>query len=226
MRMRRKKHLSERLAACSDRLLTYWPDELAFSVHEDGSARLDLATCFEREQPVELEIGCGKGTFICELAQREPAVNFLAVEKNESALLLACEKAAALGLRNVYFISTDAEYLPRILPNDFARCIYLNFSCPFPKKRYASHRLTHAHFLALYRAWLLPGGEIRQKTDDRDLFAFSLVSLSQSGYVLQEVSLDLHNSGIEGNIVTEYEARFVAEGKPIHYLRATAPETK
>ena len=221
MRMRRKKHLDERFAACGDRVRFYWPDELAFSIREDGSERIDLTQCFDAPAPVEMEIGCGKGGFICELAQRHPEVNFLAVEKNESALLLAVEKAAALGLRNVYFLSTDAEYLARILPTEpFARRLYLNFSCPFPKKRYASHRLTDPHFLAHYRRWLLPEGEIRQKTDDANLFTYSLESLSKSNFTLEKVTLDLHNSDVEGNIVTEYEARFLSQGKPIYYLEA------
>ena len=220
MRMRRKKHLGERLDACRGIVTSYWPEKLAFSVWEDGSDRLDLCAVFGNDHPVEMEIGCGKGSFICELAQRRPQTNFIAVEKSESALVIACERANRMGLQNVHFISTDAEYLPRILPIGFAETIYLNFSCPYPKKRYASHRLTHAHFLEMYRKWLVPGGEIRQKTDDRDLFAFSLVSLSEAGFVLRDVSLDLENSGAEDNIVTEYEARFVAMGKPICYLRA------
>lgn len=221
MRMRRKKHLSERLDACRGIVTSYWPEELAFSVWEDGSDRLDLSAVFGNDHPIEMEIGCGKGSFICELAQRRPQTNFIAVEKSESALVIACERASALGLKNVHFISTDAEYLPRILPLAFTGRIYLNFSCPFPKKRYASHRLTHPHFLDRYRRWLIPGGEIVQKTDDADLFAFSLVSLSGAGFVLQDVSLDLEHSDVEGNIVTEYESRFVAMGKPIYYLRAT-----
>lgn len=220
MRMRRKKHLSERLEACREIVTSYWPQELAFSLWEDGSDRLDLSAVFGNDRPVELEIGCGKGSFICELAQRRPQINFLAVEKSESALVIACERAAALGLKNLHFLSTDAEYLPRILPLGFAETIYLNFSCPYPKKRYASHRLTHAHFLDMYRRWLIPGGEIRQKTDDAGLFAFSLVSLSEAGFVLCDVSLDLENSGVQDNIVTEYESRFVAMGKPIYYLCA------
>ena len=222
MRMRRKKHLEERFDACRSYVTSYWPEVLAFSVWEDGSDRLDLCELFGNDHPVELEIGCGKGSFICQLAERSPQINFLAVEKSESALVIACERAQALGLKNVHFISTDAEYLPRILPLAFAGRIYLNFSCPFPKKRYASHRLTHAHFLEMYRQWLTSDGEIRQKTDDADLFAFSLVSLSEAGFVLCDVSLDLENSNINDNIVTEYESRFVAMGKPIYYLCAVA----
>ena len=221
MRMRRKKHLGERLDACRKIVTFYWPEELAFSVWEDGSDRLDLSTVFGSDRPVEMEIGCGKGSFVCEMAQRHPQINFLAVEKSESALVIACERAAALGLNNVHFVSTDAEYLPRILPSHFVSRIYLNFSCPFPKKRYASHRLTHEHFLDMYREWLTADGEIRQKTDDANLFEFSLVSLSRSGYILRDVSMDLKESDVTENVVTEYESRYRAMGKPIYYLRAT-----
>ena len=220
MRMRRKKHLNVRLAACGEIVTSYWPEELAFSVWDDGSDRLDFAAVFGNDNPIEMEIGCGKGGFICELARRHPDVNFIAVEKSESALVIACEKAQALGLSNVHFISTDAEYLPRILPHGFARRIYLNFSCPYPKKRYASHRLTDRHFLLMYRSWLTPKGDVRQKTDDPDLFAFSISSLSSAGFIIADVILDLHHSNIDDNIVTEYESRFLAQGKSIFYLRA------
>ena len=167
------------------------------------------------------EIGCGKGGFICELAARHPDVNFLAVELYANVLVSACETAQKRGLTNIRFLSGNAEYLARFIPPHSIRRLYLNFSTPFPKKRQATHRLTHPHFLEMYKDLLVPGASLIQKTDGRVFFQYSLESLSQCGYTLKEVSLDLHADGIEDNIVTEYESRFVAQGLPIYRVEAT-----
>ena len=98
--------------------------------------------------------------------------------------------------------------------------IFLNFSCPFPKKSHASHRLTSPTFLKLYKELLCENGEIHQKTDNQQLFEYSLEQLSQFGFALKNISLDLHNSDFKGNIVTEYEQRFVSLGQPIYRLEA------
>lgn len=221
MRMRRKKNIESRLLACRDLLKVYQPEDLTFSVKPDGSEKLNFSEWFGNENPVEIELGCGKGAFICEMAKRNPNINFLAVERSENVLVLAAETAQKMRLTNVRFLATYVEYLPHLFPEHFTDQIYLNFSCPFPKKRYAVHRLTHPRFLALYRGWLKPDGQIRQKTDDPDFFAFSLESLSQCGFVLHRVVMDLHHSDIQDNIPTEYETRFAAIGKPILYLQAS-----
>ncbi len=219
MRMRRKKYLDERLAECAALYLNLQVENTRFDAAE-APQLLDLAALFGNDRPVELEIGCGKGGFICELAARHPEVNFLAMEKYSNVLVSACEAARERGLPNVRFLWGDAEYLPRFIPPHSIRRLYLNFSTPFPKKRQITHRLTHGHFLEIYRVLLQPGATVEQKTDDRGLFQFSLEQFSQSGYILQRVSLDLHAEEYPANIVTEYESRFVQQGLPIYRLEA------
>ncbi len=223
MRMRRKKNLDTRMALCADRVTNMQVDDRHFGADEE-SHLLDLATMFGNDNPIELEIGCGKGGFICQIAAKHPEINYLAVEKYGNVLVSACEQAAQMGLNNVHFLWGDAEYLPRYIPEGRISRLYLNFSTPFPKKRYAIHRLTHRHFLHLYRGLLQPGAAVVQKTDDRGLFQFSLEEFSQSGYILQQVSLDLHADDYPDNIITEYEQRFINEGMPIYRVEATTPK--
>ncbi len=225
MRMRRKKHLDDRMEACDDLMINMLIGNRHFGATEEQHL-LDLPALFGRERPVELEIGCGKGGFICELAARRPETDFLAVEKYGNVLVTACEAVRARGLTNVRFLWGDAEYLPRFLPAHSLSRLYLNFSTPYPKKQQATHRLTHGHFLQLYRGLLQPGAAIEQKTDDRGLCQFSLEQYSAAGYTLRHVSLDLHaeQAKYPDNIVTEYESRFVAQGLPIYRLEATAPK--
>lgn len=223
MRMRRKKHLEERLADFAHRYTNMRLDDKRFGLDAPGRT-LDVAAVFGNDHPVELEIGCGKGGFICDMAELHPEKNFLAVEKYGNVLISACELAEERGLHNVWFLWGDAEYLPVFLPAGCVTALYLNFSTPFPKKRAASHRLTHRHFLEIYRRLLVPGGTVVQKTDDRGLFQFSLEEFSQSGYILDSVSLDLHADDIPDNVMTEYERRFVAEGLPIYRAVARLPK--
>ena len=219
MRMRRKKHLEERLAECGDMIIYMDREDRNYQV-KDTKDMLDPAALFGREAPLELEIGCGKGQFICELAAREPGKNFLAVEKASNVIVDAAAKAIAAGLTNVRFMRGGAEYLQSYIPEHSVSRIYLNFSCPFPKKSYAAHRLTHHRFLEIYKTLMLPGAEIHQKTDNRGFFEFSLEEFSQNGWKLKNISLDLHASDFEGNIVTEYEKRFSEQGFPIYRLEA------
>ncbi len=223
MRMRRKKNLDTRMELCADRVTNMQVDNRRFGA-DDQQQLLDFTAIFGNRNPVALEIGCGKGGFICEIAARHPDINYVAVEKYGNVLVTACERAAAMGLHNVWFLWGDAEYLPRFIPAGSIFRLYLNFSTPFPKKRYAIHRLTHRHFLELYKGLLCPGATVEQKTDDRGLFQFSLEEFSQSGYTLQRVSLHLHADDYPDNIVTEYEQRFMDEGLPIYRVEATAPK--
>ena len=217
MRMRRKKNLDERLQECADVMTNIQVEDRRFGA-EVTDTHLDLATLFGNGNPVHLEIGCGKGGFLCEMAARHPEINFLAMEKYANVLVTACEAAKAAGLKNVHFLWGDAEYLPRFLPPHSIRRLYLNFSTPYPKMRHATHRLTHRHFLEIYRRLLTETAAILQKTDDRGLFLFSLEELSAAGYCLKNLSLDLHAENDPDNIVTEYEQRFVSQGLPIYRL--------
>ena len=130
------------------------------------------------------------------------------------------------GIRNVRFIKSNAEYLPKYIRDGVIERIFLNFSCPFPKNKYASHRLTHRRFLEIYKALMAPGAEIHQKTDNAKFFEFSIEQLTGFGFALKNVSLDLHASGFVGNIETEYERRFASQGLPIYRLEAYMREER
>ena len=221
MRMRRKKHLEERMTACEALVTSMYGEERSFDPSIRQERFLDLKSVFKREAPLYLEIGCGKGQFACELAKRNPDINILAVEKSSNVLVDAAERAMGEDLPNLHFLLGPAEYLPSYLAPKCADRIYLNFSCPFPKKSYASHRLTHRGFLEIYKKLLKDGAEIHQKTDNVRFFEFSIEEFSQSGFMLKNVTFDLHASGFEGNILTEYEEKFLADGANIYRLEAT-----
>lgn len=221
MRMRKKKYLSERLEAVSDLILDTDREEKDFEKATEIKEYFNFAEIFGNSNPIELEIGCGKGQFICELAKRHPEINYIAVEKERNVVVGAVEKVKKAGLTNVRFIAGCAQYLPRFIPDGSISRIYLNFSCPYPKEKYRKHRLTHSFFLKIYRRLLVENGEIHQKTDNMHFFEFSIEQLSLEGYIIKNVSLDLHNSDFEGNIVTEYEKRFSDLGQPIYRLEAS-----
>ena len=217
MRMRKKKYLDERLEACKDVCLGWIPDP----VHANGeTCTIDVGGTFGNNAPLHLEIGCGKGRFANTTAQLHPDINFIAVEQTPNVIVAAMEQTKELGLPNLRYFMGKAEYLRNVLAPDSVEQIYLNFSCPFPKTKYAKHRLTHKRFLDIYREILINGGKIIQKTDNRDFFEFSLESLRENGFELAFVTEDLHNSTITGNIITEYEQRFLSQGLPIYYLEA------
>lgn len=218
MRMRRKKNLDERLSACADILIICEGDDLNFTTAPQKKDYIDFEKIFGNNNSLELEIGCGKGKFACEIAKRNPDINYIAVEKSSNVIVEACEKAKEEGIKNLIFLKCGAEYLERYIKDNSIDRIYLNFSCPFPKKKYAAHRLTNKHFLSIYKSLLKSGGEIHQKTDNRNFFEYSIEQFSDFGYILKNISLDLHNSGFEDNIVTEYETKF-SDG-PIYRLEA------
>ncbi len=220
MRMRRKKNLDERLAACSSVNLGWLIDYAAESRGEVQQCTLDTMKIFGNNNPVHLEVGCGKGGFIVEAAKRNPDINFIAVEMARNVIVSAMELAMQLNLPNLKFLMGKAEYLEKFFPENSVDRIYLNFSCPYPKETYKKHRLTHSVFLEIYKKILIKDGEIFQKTDNMKLFEFSIESFSACGFKLQNISLDLHNSSYEGNIVTEYEKRFSDAGFPIYRLEA------
>ena len=220
MRMRKKKHLEDRLSAVSDILFISDIEDRNFNTAIEEKEYIDLDKWFCRSAPLYLEIGCGKGKFACTYAKEHPEINLIAVEKSGNVLVEACETAKQQGIENLRFIKSSAEYIEKYLKDASVERIFLNFSCPFPKKAYASHRLTHRKFLNIYKRIMKKGAEIHQKTDNMHFFEFSLEHLSSSGFALKNVSLDLHNSDFEGNIETEYEHRFASLGQPIYRLEA------
>ncbi len=173
---------------------------------------------FANDNPIYLEIGMGKGDFLIESAKENRDINYIGIEKYDSVIARAIEKVPD-DLTNLRLIRGDALDLGEMFSKEIDR-IYLNFSDPWPKKRHMNRRLTSHIFLKIYDKVFKNRPEIHQKTDNIDLFAYSIVSLSTYGYTLEEVSLDLHNSDIQNNVMTEYEKRFVKLGHKINYLVA------
>lgn len=219
MRMRRKKNLEERLAGCGDYLIYLDREDKNFQDKTEKNI-IDFEAIFGNSNPVELEIGCGKGKFSREIARKNPDINYLAVEKSSNVVVEAAEKGLEEGIKNLRFARGGAEYLDCFIKERSIQNIYLNFSCPYPKNSYAAHRLTHKNFLEIYKKILCENGEIYQKTDNMHFFEFSIEQFTACGFALKNVSLDLHNSNFEGNIMTEYEAKFTSQGLPIYRLEA------
>ena len=217
--MRRKKHLYEKLLTCTN-LIDTPPVQTDYRQEVLKKEYLDLTSIFGNDHPLHLEIGCGKGQFICTLALNNPETNYLAVEVNRNVLVDACRKAMELQLDNLVFLRCGAEVLTKYLCPGSASRIYLNFSCPYPKKAYENRRLTNLRFMPVYAELLADGGEIHQKTDNMHFFEYSVEQFSSGGFRLKNISLDLHHSGFEGNIKTEYEEKFSAKGLPIYRLEA------
>ncbi|MCQ2478346.1 MAG: tRNA (guanosine(46)-N7)-methyltransferase TrmB [Clostridia bacterium] len=220
MRMRKKKHLEERLSDVSDYLYISDCSDRNFNTAINNKDYIDLEKFFGNDNPLYLEIGCGKGKFAAEYAKTHPEINLLAVEKESNVIVSACENAKAQGIKNLKFLKCSAEYIERHIKEKSVHRIFLNFSCPFPKNKYASHRLTSENFLKIYKRIMADGAEIHQKTDNMHFFEFSIEQFSNASFAIKNLSLDLHNSDFEGNIVTEYEQRFLELGMPIYRLEA------
>ncbi|MDF2557115.1 MAG: trmB [Bacillales bacterium] len=171
---------------------------------------------FGNNNPIHIEVGTGKGQFITGMAMKNPQINYIAIEVSKNVLVNALEKVIQNEISNIKLMLVDAENLPNIFTEGEVALVYLNFSDPWPKTRHEKRRLTYKSFLDLYKSILPKNGEIHFKTDNRGLFEFSLVSFNQYGMDFKFVSLDLHNSDYEGNIMTEYEAKFSAKGNPIY----------
>lgn len=192
-----------------------------YVVQEPEKLKGKWNTLFGNDHPIHVEIGMGKGKFIMQLAAENPEINYIGIEKYSSVLLRALQKRNEVELSNLYFIRFDAEYLNDIFDKDELSRVYLNFSDPWPKDRHAKRRLTSKEFFRRYDQCLKKEGEVIFKTDNRALFDFSLEEVKIAGWELRDVTFDLHHSEyLEGNVMTEYEERFVTLGNPINKLVA------
>lgn len=194
-----------------------------YVIHEDvmEEKRGHWREVFGRELPIYIEVGMGKGRFITELAQANPERNYVGIEKYSSVLLRALEKREQLPeLKNLYFLRMDAEDLPKVFAENEVDGIYLNFSDPWPKDRHAKRRLPSKEFLARYHRILKPEGRVEFKTDNRKLFDFALEQAKEANWIIDSFTYDLHHDPkmMEGNVMTEYEERFSAQGNPIHKM--------
>lgn len=184
---------------------------------------------FGNHHPIHIEIGMGKGRFILNMAKENPKINYVGIERYSSVLLRAIEKFDTdefKDMKNLRFICMDARRIEEVFaPGEVAR-IYLNFSDPWPKARHAKRRLTSTEFLERYENILLPYGTLEFKTDNTELFNFSLEQIKEAGWSLQNFTYDLHHNEElnKNNVMTEYEEKFSAAGNPINKLIAIKKE--
>lgn len=173
---------------------------------------------FQNDNPIHIEVGCGKGQFMMGLAATFPDINFIAIEKYDSVLVRTLERISTIDLKNLKIILLDALMLEEVFDKGEVSRIYLNFSDPWPKNAHAKRRLSSYVYLNIYRNILACDGEIFQKTDNRKLFEYSIESFSQNDWYLSNISLDLHKTD-QFNITTEYEDKWSQKG-PIYRLEA------
>lgn len=194
--------------------------ESAYVIQNPEKRRGCWQEVFGNQNPVQIEVGMGKGRFIMDMARLHPEVNYIGIEMYDSVLLRAVQKIEQLEekLPNLYFIRTDARNLPEIFGKEEVDRIYLNFSDPWPKDRHAKRRLTSRQFLERYDQILVKHEQVEFKTDNRPLFEFSLDEIREAGWTLLAHTFDLHHDKqmMEGNVMTEYEEKFSSAGNPIH----------
>ena len=204
MRMRKKKNLAPRMEACGALLVSDPEAEKGrWRERKPGAVKL------------RLELGCGKGRFTAETAATHPEDLYVAIERVPDAMVIAMERCRALGLANVFFIDGDAAALNQYFSPGEVDLIYINFCDPWPSVKHSRRRLTHEGFLRGYRKVLREGGQIHFKTDNHDLFEWSLFQFPKAGFALSEVTRNLHEHGVQG-VMTDYEEKFHSLGTPIH----------
>ena len=193
-----------------------------YTINEPETMKGKWQKLFKNDNPIHIEVGMGKGRFITTLATMNPDINYIGIEKYSSVLYRALEKMEELKLPNLYFIRMDAEDICEVFDKNEVHKIYLNFSDPWPKDRHAKRRLTSKEFFARYDKLLVPDGVVEFKTDNNDLFDFSLEQIPEAGWHIVASTRDLHNDATlgAGNVMTEYEEKFSSMGNPINKLVA------
>ena len=196
--------------------------ESIYVVHEEETRAGSWHDIFGNDHPIHIEIGMGKGRFLMELAAKNPDINYVGIEKYSSVLIRALEKMSEMEtpLDNIRFVRMDAEAITKVFGAGEVDRIYLNFSDPWPPNRQRKRRLTWRAYLEVYDEILRQQGDLCFKTDNQRFFEWSLQEICQFGWLIQNISLDLHNSDFEGNVMTEYEEKFSAEGYRIYRLEA------
>lgn len=196
--------------------------ESPYVVQEPENCRNNWENVFPEKNPLHIEVGMGKGRFLMDMARLHPDVNYIGIEMYDSVLLRAVQKREEMheegdNLPNLLFMRMDARELPLVFGEGEVQKIYLNFSDPWPKARHAKRRLTSREFLARYEQILEKEGTVEFKTDNRELFEFSLEEVKEQGWELIASTFDLHNQKemMQGNVMTEYEEKFSSMGNPI-----------
>ena len=211
MRLRKKPWIEQAILEHSDLVIL---DDL--TTHKGNWQKL-----FPTAQPLCLEIGTGRGSFIVGMAQKYPERNFIGIEANLDVLYDVVKKVRDLQLPNIRLIRDNAISLTEWFAPAEIETLYLNFSDPWPKNRHAKRRLTHNNFLKMYQQILKSGNSVHFKTDNDQLFAFTLEELATHNYQIKQYTTDLYNSSIPNSVATEYEQKFVALGKNINYCEFT-----
>lgn len=216
MRLRRKPWIEEAIKQYRSVLYLEAPTELKGRWREQFP---------HPEQPLFLEFGTGKGQFISQMADHLRDVNFIGMERQEGVIYYAAKKLfdAEPPITNARLILGDVSEMLDIFAPGEVDGIYLNFSDPWPKARHAKRRLTHRSFLEKYALLLKPEGSLYFKTDNRDLFDFSIEELTSLGWQLSDVTYDLHSAPVEGDVETEYEEKFSRKGNKVCRLAAKRP---
>ena len=187
-----------------------------FVINEPAELRGRWNELFGNDNPIRIEVGMGKGRFLRDLAALNPDVNYVGIERYTSVLLRAVERVEQEEPTNFYFMCEDAAILPELFALGEVDRIYLNFSDPWPKKGHAKRRLTSTRFLEVYDKILKADGVVEFKTDNQDLFTFSLESAEEANWEILGYTRDLHHDPMcEGNVMTEYEEKFSSQGNPI-----------
>lgn len=192
-----------------------------YTIQTDGADGADYRGLWQSEHfhntnPIHIEVGMGKGRFILEMAQKNPGINYIGIEKYSSVLVRALDRRPELETDNLLFLRMDAEEIDQYFAPKEIEGIYLNFSDPWPKDRHARRRLTSLEFLERYSHFLTPNGFLQFKTDNRPLFDFSLEQIREAGWILDGYTFDLHADGpAPNNVMTEYEEKFYQKGNPI-----------
>ena len=176
----------------------------------------NFSSLFLNNNPINIEIGMGKGLFIINMAKNNPDINYIGIEKFDSVMVRAIEKLESENIPNLKLIKMDAEKIDEIFNQEIDK-VYLNFSDPWPKDRHEKRRLTSKIFLNKYDKIFKSLKNIVFKTDSRKLFEYSLKSFTDYGYQIKTISLDLHNDEIP-NVETEYEIKFSSKGYPIYMV--------
>lgn len=193
-------------------------------IDNQDNKRINIDQLFPKKQPFHIEIGMGKGKFIYTLAKQNPTINYVGIEKFDSAIVKALYKVLEEPLPNLYLIRTDAQDLRELFDNNTVDRVYLNFSDPWPKDRHAKRRLTSERFLKIYQDLMTENSEVHFKTDNFDLFEYSLASMQKYPMDLTYINYDLHNSDIRDNIMTEFEEKFSKQGIKINKVIAKFKE--
>lgn len=192
-------------------------------IDNTDNKRIDIDRLFKEKKPVHIEIGMGKGRFVYEMAKCNPDINYIGIEKFDSAIVYGLYKCIEEPLPNLYLLRTDAVDITTLFDENSISRVYLNFSDPWPKERHKKRRLTHENFLKLYQKVLKEDSEIHFKTDNIDLFNYSLESMGEYGMNILFKTNDLHQLDIF-NIMTEFEEKWSNKGVKINKLIANFKE--